>query len=607
MDQSSTSIENTYHPESSHGYENGSTMEDVSVETPQELADRYRLIRELGHGAQGTVYLAERLNGEGLVAIKRLEIDSVQTWKEYELFHREASVLQTLNIKGVAKFIEAPDYLQGDAPCAYIVQEYIDGLSLETMMHNGYRLTLHKIFRLALNLIDILEQLHSHVPPIIHRDIKPANILMKPLENGDFQPYLIDFGAVSNPQIQSGGSTVAGTYGYMPPEQLMGRPVPASDYYSLAAMIVYLLSGVEPGEMQVTDFHLVIHPYLENVPRSVVSVLHQMLHPKVDQRLADYHVLRERFLLFMQDQFELSDDSGCISDDHLTLRDVKSLGQRGNMDLWISLPDSTPRNIPEIYRTLRQGQGMELESVYPKLIRYNRKSKRYMFGFFCLPVIFFIAGLLILIVCLKSATSWSNLDGELLFGGSLFFFAGIVFGIVMVYSYYYHPYLKYIKNQKHKTEQEKYNIHFNDSDKQMFETLFAFGTKSIATVVSYEYIPSSLAGAEVYYLTKMGPDLQTTINGQHPLIPVDDKVTAYYHLRPSFKLIYKFNPPDDDNPEDLYHTVILHTDFSETLKVGDALPILYYINPKDNMDVMSMPFPYPVHDFFSYQDMIHHK
>ena len=141
----------------------------------------------------------------------------------------------------------------------------------------------------------------------------------------------------------------------------------------------------------------------------------------------------------------------------------------------------------------------------------------------------------------------------------------------------------------------------------MFKTLFTKGTKSIATVVLFEYLPSQSSWMEPYFLTKMVEDPYVNINGKHPLKPEDNQITAYYHARPVFKLIYKFNPPDDNNPDDLYHTIYVHSDFSETLKVGDPLPILYYINPKDNLDVMSMPFPYPLHDFVSYQDMIHFK
>ena len=61
-----------------------------------------------------------------------------------------------------------------------------------------------------------------------------------------YKAWLIDYGAVANPQVQSGGSTVAGTFGYMPSEQLTGNPIPASVIYSLAAVIVYVLSGRSP-------------------------------------------------------------------------------------------------------------------------------------------------------------------------------------------------------------------------------------------------------------------------------------------------------------------------------------------------------------------------
>jgi serine/threonine protein kinase len=105
-----------------------------------------------------------------------------------------------------------------------------------------------------MQLLDILKQLHAHEPPVIHRDIKPSNILLKALGGDDYEVYLIDFGAVANPQVQGGGSTVAGTFGYMAPEQLTGKPCPASDIYSLAAVAVYLISGRSPADMPMKDF-----------------------------------------------------------------------------------------------------------------------------------------------------------------------------------------------------------------------------------------------------------------------------------------------------------------------------------------------------------------
>ena len=307
-----------------------------AIQTPTELSDKYTFIQKIGQGAQADVYLAQRNSDAMFVAIKHLNIDSVQNWKEYDLFHREAEVLKNLSIDGVARFYEAPEFLNISHPAAYIVQEYIDGLSLETLIKDGYRFTLQKLFKFILQLLEILNQLHTHEPPIIHRDLKPGNIMMKMLPNGEYKPYLIDFGAVANPQVQSGGSTVAGTYGFMPPEQLMGKPVPASDIYSLAAMITYLLSGVSPGNMQVTDFHLIIEPHLENIPNIITATLHQMLEPTVEKRLVDYTSLRERFEMFAAGKFEMT--LGATEKlDEKKLLTVQKLGQRGNVDLWMSL------------------------------------------------------------------------------------------------------------------------------------------------------------------------------------------------------------------------------------------------------------------------------
>ena len=102
-----------------------------------------------------------------------------------------------------------------------------------------------------------------------------------------YRVWLIDFGAVANPQVKDGGSTVAGTYGYMAPEQLMGQPKPASDLYSMAVMAFYMLTGVPPEAIEVQDFRLLIDPHLQNLPFPVTVLLRQMLEPHIDQRLTD--------------------------------------------------------------------------------------------------------------------------------------------------------------------------------------------------------------------------------------------------------------------------------------------------------------------------------
>jgi hypothetical protein len=99
---------------------------------------------------------------------------------------------------------------------------------------------------LFLELLSILEYLHARVPPVLHRDVKPANIIVRP--NG--LPVLVDFGSVRREVLAPDefGSTIAGTYGYMPFEQYMGQASPASDLYALGATFLHLLTGRPPRD-----------------------------------------------------------------------------------------------------------------------------------------------------------------------------------------------------------------------------------------------------------------------------------------------------------------------------------------------------------------------
>ena len=105
------------------------------------------------------------------------------------------------------------------------------------MLKAKHRFLDESIYDIIAQVLRILQSLHEHQPPVIHRDIKPSNLMLTPVDNGKYKVTLLDFGAVANPQIQTGGSTVAGTFGYMPPEQLMGQAQPGSDIYGKRLII----------------------------------------------------------------------------------------------------------------------------------------------------------------------------------------------------------------------------------------------------------------------------------------------------------------------------------------------------------------------------------
>ena len=116
--------------------------DDKIVAKPQNkrsITEEYQIFREIGHGAQGRIFEARRIADDTIVVVKQLNIDSIKTWKEYELFNREAEVLKSLDFDGVAKFYDAIECLDDDPPCSYIIQEYINGASLQKMLSDGHR------------------------------------------------------------------------------------------------------------------------------------------------------------------------------------------------------------------------------------------------------------------------------------------------------------------------------------------------------------------------------------------------------------------------------------------------------------------------------------
>ena len=238
------------------------------------IAGRYEVVRALGHGAFGHTFLAhDRTEGRS-VAVKLLDPRGGSDWKAQELFEREAAVLRTLRHHCIPEVHELTRDTWDGAPALFLVMEYVDGVSLESIIDDGTPLDPAAVVHLFLEMLGILEYLHGRVPPILHRDIKPANIIMRP----DGRPVLVDFGSVRRIFLDAdeAGSTVAGTYGYMPYEQYMGQASPSSDLYALAATFLHLLTGRPPRAFITEQGHIRVPDGLPGDPR---------LHPLVTRLL----------------------------------------------------------------------------------------------------------------------------------------------------------------------------------------------------------------------------------------------------------------------------------------------------------------------------------
>jgi serine/threonine protein kinase len=176
-----------------------------------------------------------------LVAVKRFRIKGARSWKDVELAEREARVLATLDHPDLPRYV---DHLEEDG-CLYLVTERIEGTALSELRRQGTPLAQPDVLRLLAHARGVLSYLHGRAPPVIHRDLKPGNVIRRP--DGSFA--FVDFGAVRDSLKPEGGSTIVGTLGYMAPEQLQGRALPASDVYSVGATALALLTGRNPQDL----------------------------------------------------------------------------------------------------------------------------------------------------------------------------------------------------------------------------------------------------------------------------------------------------------------------------------------------------------------------
>ncbi len=225
------------------------------------IEERYDVVRKIGEGASAETFLArDRQNDDASVVVKSLHVERLDGWKFFELFEREAQALRSIEHRGIPRFVESfASRSDDDRPRFHIVQEFIEGRSLAKVIEDG-GLSAPEFDQLALGMLDVLHYLHGRTPPVFHRDIKPSNIIVSPMG----APVLIDFGSVCYGWRDEGqrGSTVAGTHGYMPPEQYMGQVSSRSDLYGLGATLLHVASGREPSEFSFDDGRL-------NVPESL--------------------------------------------------------------------------------------------------------------------------------------------------------------------------------------------------------------------------------------------------------------------------------------------------------------------------------------------------
>lgn len=224
------------------------------------LENRYIIVKTLGRGGMGAVYLALDTRLSNIpVAIKEMSTRAVGGDLQAAIgsFKKEASMLISLRHPALPRIL---DFFSSNEDRWYLVMDYIEGHTLKEMVDKRGPIPEAEVLDWGRQLCGILDYLHRQNPPIIFRDLKPANIMLTP----QGQIKLIDFGIARHFRAGNNVDTRAyGSSGFAPPEQYgENQTDPRSDIYALGATLHYLLTGKDPGK----------NPFNFEVPSSLVRV-----------------------------------------------------------------------------------------------------------------------------------------------------------------------------------------------------------------------------------------------------------------------------------------------------------------------------------------------
>ena len=236
------------------------SSKDKAPENTSLLSNRYRILSVLGDGGFGKTFLVEDVHMPSarqcvLKQLKPVEDDEAAGKIVRDRFGREAATLEKLGEthdqipRLYAYFSEGDQF--------YLVTEWIAGYTLTQKVQAEGPQSEAVVKKIVADLLGVIAYVHRQ--GIVHRDIKPDNVILR---RPDGKPVLIDFGAVKetmttqlsvNGQDNPAHTIAIGTPGYMPAEQMSGRPTFASDLYSLGMTAIYLLTSRIPQELGIDD------------------------------------------------------------------------------------------------------------------------------------------------------------------------------------------------------------------------------------------------------------------------------------------------------------------------------------------------------------------
>jgi serine/threonine-protein kinase len=249
------------------------------------LNGRYEIVRRIGGGGMGAVYLARDRNlGDAPRAVKEMiesHIDDTQHEKAISDFKRESLLLTSLEHASIPTIY---DYFYDDAAGRfYLVMKYISGGDFSSRLRNapGGRVDEKNVTDWGIQIADVLHYLHTRPKPIIYRDLKPANLM---IDGNTGRVMLIDFGIARWVTKQEKGVTAVGTMGYAPPELFSGQVEPRSDVYSLGATMFHLVTGSDPQDNPLLIFDFTKNPRPRQINPSMSTEMERILMRSVEYK-----------------------------------------------------------------------------------------------------------------------------------------------------------------------------------------------------------------------------------------------------------------------------------------------------------------------------------
>lgn len=264
----------------------GFSEERIKRLISQVFSNRYQVERRLGEGGMGCVF---QVKSRDVAAFFALKILSKEDYSVYANIYAEVYSLQDLNHPGIPKIFEVKE----DDQYVYIIQEFIHGVDLKTLLLKYGRVEEDIIVFWMNELAEILQYLHAQ--GVLHRDIKPGNIML----SNDGQLKVIDFGLARDLEDKDGVDIrVVGTLAHTPPERYIRKAAnEQTDIYGYGSTFYFLASGKVPRSMKeepkrnmqlmMRDLKSQVSPAVFNIIKTCMSVDPQERYRAFDEILYD--------------------------------------------------------------------------------------------------------------------------------------------------------------------------------------------------------------------------------------------------------------------------------------------------------------------------------